>query len=524
MTPIKRTSRRKSHRRGTTLSEVLVSMLIMSVGVVSLATLFPISVLRSIQATQLTNATNLRYNVEGIVSAVPQIRTIGTAWQPLTAYTVNTWVVPSVDSPLTNYSLAAVCTVGGTSANKEPNWLQTGTVTDGATVTWNVIRVNNYIVDPQGEYAATYDDPTAMLRGTSGGQHMFGNNPTTYGAQSNIRAFSGLSFQGTGYGLPSQFDDYQAVGLSNLPDSWILQGESKSVTYVSTSTPLSCTLNDLSYDLSATTPLPAVTLIDTLIPSRIMFFDITGKFSVTRPITSITGTLPVQTITWSASSGPLPFLPATARVESAERRFSWMLSIMHASSTMDVVVFFRRKYNSLDEQIYPATFQTGAIDQASSDPANDTWAFYQNDPGYDATPGSFQFGSGNISELGSVGSDDSPRNWVVVQYDPTGNKPFYKKGGFVTDIQNLQWYRITDVVEGATPTAVMTAARVPTSATNMPTYLPDQQIPGYSSVLLKLERPITMNSQAPSGGAGGIPRGGAVFMRGIVEVYPIPKS
>ena len=36
----------------------------MSIGVIALATLFPISVLRSIQASQLTNATNLRYNAE----------------------------------------------------------------------------------------------------------------------------------------------------------------------------------------------------------------------------------------------------------------------------------------------------------------------------------------------------------------------------------------------------------------------------------------------------------------------------
>ena len=44
---------------GSTLSEVLISLLVMSIGVVSLATLFPVSVLRSIQATQLTNAANL---------------------------------------------------------------------------------------------------------------------------------------------------------------------------------------------------------------------------------------------------------------------------------------------------------------------------------------------------------------------------------------------------------------------------------------------------------------------------------
>lgn len=50
------------NRTGVTLSEVLISMLIMSIGVVSLATLFPISVLRSIQASQLTNATLLAKN------------------------------------------------------------------------------------------------------------------------------------------------------------------------------------------------------------------------------------------------------------------------------------------------------------------------------------------------------------------------------------------------------------------------------------------------------------------------------
>src|SRR5262245_38569273 len=60
-------------RPGTTLSEVLISLLVMSVGVVSLATLFPISVLRSLQATHLTNAANLRYNVESFLSIRPQL-------------------------------------------------------------------------------------------------------------------------------------------------------------------------------------------------------------------------------------------------------------------------------------------------------------------------------------------------------------------------------------------------------------------------------------------------------------------
>ena len=60
-------------RRGVTLSEVLVSTFIMSIGVVSLATLFPISLLRSVQATQYTNSTLLRNNLEALISFDPEL-------------------------------------------------------------------------------------------------------------------------------------------------------------------------------------------------------------------------------------------------------------------------------------------------------------------------------------------------------------------------------------------------------------------------------------------------------------------
>ncbi|RLT21206.1 MAG: hypothetical protein DWI29_02365, partial [Planctomycetota bacterium] len=49
------------------MTEVLMSMLIMSIGVSSVAVLFPISVLRSVQATQLTNAAILMTNAKALV-------------------------------------------------------------------------------------------------------------------------------------------------------------------------------------------------------------------------------------------------------------------------------------------------------------------------------------------------------------------------------------------------------------------------------------------------------------------------
>ncbi|MCC7422902.1 MAG: hypothetical protein IT428_21715 [Planctomycetaceae bacterium] len=60
-------------RSGTSLVEVLMSLLVMGVGVVAVATLFPASVLRSVQATQLTNATILRYNAEAAIDIDPRL-------------------------------------------------------------------------------------------------------------------------------------------------------------------------------------------------------------------------------------------------------------------------------------------------------------------------------------------------------------------------------------------------------------------------------------------------------------------
>lgn len=59
----------RRQRLGVTLSEVLVSIVIMSIGVVLLSTLLPISILRTAQATQMTQATLLRKNAEAYVES-----------------------------------------------------------------------------------------------------------------------------------------------------------------------------------------------------------------------------------------------------------------------------------------------------------------------------------------------------------------------------------------------------------------------------------------------------------------------
>ena len=63
----------KGGRSGSTLTEVLVALMITSIGLVSVATLFPLSVLRAVKATQLTSATDSRFNAEAMIDLYPNI-------------------------------------------------------------------------------------------------------------------------------------------------------------------------------------------------------------------------------------------------------------------------------------------------------------------------------------------------------------------------------------------------------------------------------------------------------------------
>ena len=475
MTMLK-TSRNLPHAAGATLSEVLVSLLVMSIGVVSLATLFPISVLRSLQATQLTSSANLRYNVEAFLGVRPQLYTIGAAWQAGTAYTVGDLVTPTgCCSP----SIVLSCTTAGISGAVEPTWNtnnggNTFDPSPGGPLQWQTYRVQNYVVDPLGKHLVE-----TSFRQTANGDY-FGNNGTA--PIQLMRSFPGI-------GASNQD---QAADAATLPDSWILQVESNQVTYSAGAS--TCSLGDLPYDLIPTTPILPVGYL----PSRIVLFDITGKISHVRPISNITGTAPSQTLTWPSvvGSGPLPtgFTPVRARVETKERRYTWMLSVRRDGDSfqMDVVVFFRRPFSGRDEQVYPATFTA------------------VTDPGYDQQPGvatvddDGKNGTDDAGELGWPGSDDSARNWVIVEYKSAEDKPFYKKGGFVCDATNLRWYRILDLVEGTTPASVTPAGITALSPTA-----------GYDrAVRLTVENKIVAPVPAVVGG-------GALMMRNIVDVYPI---
>lgn len=518
-------------RQGTTLSEVLISTLVMSIGVVALASLFPISVLRSIQASQLTNAANLRYNAEAQLRTVPELLQIGQVWQPATNYQVGDAVVPTLTTRLSAPPTVFVCTQAGTSGGQEPVWLyREGQTTPDGGVSWTTLTLGlaPYVVDPLGYLLVDPTDNDGRFRDVSnpvsltGARQHFGNVEVSPGV---VKPFKPLINRFPAFGAylpnaPAAVNEFQAANLVVLPDSWTLQAESldlANLTYNPSPAPgtTSIDLQNVDYrDLSQAVQVP--TLGPDLVPDRIVFFDDTGRRSITRTIVATPTAAPQGTRIVCAPPlpTPLPFTPAKVRVESLERRYSYLLSVRRKAGRpahVDVVVFFRRRYAVEDERVYSAVFRK--IDRGED-----------GQPGVVGVDDNGTGGADDPVELGWPGSDDKPRNFVIVQYNSATEKPFFKKGGFVCDAHNLRWYRILDVYEdpwAALGTQAQRIARVTPAGFEQDPVDPAAD----RAVRLTLDQdvledsPFIPGSLTPQTTNGLV--GGAILMRGIVDVFPL---
>lgn len=503
-----RWSRQSTAHRGVTLSEVLVSTLVMSIGVVALATLFPISVLRSIQASQMTNAANLRYNAEAQVRTVPELVNIGTEWQPQTSYSQGDAVIPTFYYRRASRPAVYICTDDGTSGSQEPIWSQReADSTNDGTVVWQTVTLNRYIIDPLG-YMLMGDNATEFNAASPAGQFR-GNNPT--GSKQHFGNLAGNPFRSTinrfpAFGLFRQSDteinnEFRSASAAVLPDSWVQQIESLDLSNLTTTSInlVGVEFNNLSQ--SVTIPNPD------LVPDRITLFDDSGRLSHTASLSGITASGNGTVCSWTTPV-TLSFQPVRAKIESLERRYSYLLSVRRnfgGSTHIDVVVHFRRSYSNEDEQVFSAVFRE--IDRGPD-----------GQPGQASTDDNGVSGDDDSGELGWVNTDDKARNFVIVQYDSMGQKPFFKKGGYVCDANNLRWYRIIDTVESAFPHTIASVTpsgyEVDTVATGMDRF-----------VRLTLDRNVIDNSPLdsttlePTANNGVL--GGAILMRGIVDVFPL---
>ncbi len=396
-------------RSGATLMEVLMSVMIMGLGIIPLATLFPISVKRSAQATQLTNATILRYNAEAMLDAFP-------------------------DRLL-----------------HDPN-------NDGNR---DEHRFTNrkYVVDPLGYFQI--DNSSYLGR--------FGNDGQG-GAFGVKRHAAGFASEPTAMTLASASS---ATKLFSQQDSWQLQFEGipTSNTRSSVTFDPSSPLNDLSTDMLTEISQNAAAGAPRGILSRLVIFDSEGKEAQVRfltgaiPSADITSGI-VQGFTNlpdnsryvdSGGNG----IVSKVRFEIQEQRYTFLLSVRHQPTrvaAVDVVVFYKRDFSPEREVIHSVS---------------NFVAYNVGDDGQPGVAGVDDNSDNNTddrAELGWKNSDDEPNDTFTLHYNDkikggplnlleADVKPALKKGGYIFDAKNARWYRIQNFVELDNRTAEITLDR-----------------------------------------------------------------
>ncbi len=446
LTPRKRLSapiRLCRKRCGTTLTEVLMSLMIMSIGVVSLATLFPISAARVLEATNLTNATVLMRNAEGIVDSFPAIihEPDGATIDPVTSQpTRETGRAIQVD-PL-----------GFWERFRELDIFDDGTINGSPSVT-----------DPRLVYYE-YNRPTLLAlpyRQNPAGSllttRFLGESPTATSVFSSLdvaRLITTLPDTATDFG--EGFPDPTA---SN-PGVYTLNSEGR-VTGILL--PVEIDLSPLT--LATTDPnYQSPTLYQAVI------FDSTGDYSEVRQLTSVTQTGSQYQISWAQDLNgdgsfqpgedlplPLRYSPDASgitqigrvRIEQPVSNYTWMLTVRKQASgpaNVDVVVFNKRDFSELADQVYICDLRRFTLGPDDA-------------PGQAGIDDNFD---GTVDDIGEIGyprnpptnlSDDEPNFRAIIDWTPANGfptaptEPPLRKGGYLYDTTNGLWYRIRDVEE-----------------------------------------------------------------------------
>jgi hypothetical protein len=392
-----------------------MSLMIMSIGVSAVAVLFPISVLRSIQANQLTHGAIVKYNMEARLQTDPR------------------WIV----DPDKDFDLAEHFRAPGD---------------------------RNYVVDPLGFY-------THVLDGRLDLAPVYGNDGTSYAGglrrwSGGLRTLDGGFIDESAVPLPPLAAGLTAAHLvalrlsaltaSSQGDGWTTDVDAVPLSLISSAAGvigvrLAAPADlDLTQVATSNLTLPGTAPNQYLIPDpeiyRIVLYSGDGRHSQAFPLTHIdTAT---NSVTWSEDTDgdgtgdhdfnmsgtmdaiddirplprefvnpllPLPLLPPdfgfeVSRVLLQSRRmndYSWLLTVRRRSDgfvrNVDIVVRFSEGVDPLDERLFQATFVKGT-------------------------------------------------NVIGIRYPYRLNAsdtttPRFKRGKFVLDAQNALWYRVQDYKE-----------------------------------------------------------------------------
>lgn len=399
-------------RGGVTLTEVLGAILIAGIGMISLMTLFPIAILRSIRATQLTNGTVLRFNAESTIDVLPDL----------------------VHDP-----------DGDGDSNEHFN--------------------SPYIVDPLGWSLLAEED---FNNGTNY-RFTFGNQGADPGGQPAppMPATVGLSrFSGndrvfdakTVASLPPPPppppdptpDDFanaivRAQRLAMLPDSWL---------HIVDAPPVAGSVQPLQVTLDMEGGIDGITVGGRNPPTRAVLIADRGRVSQVR-ILNANPTLdgsgrPV--FTWDDAlpideKNGVSFADRVEQVvvETQARRYSWLLTVRKSASgkaTIEIVIFFNRTVDHDDEFAYVAPGGGRLFDR--------------NPPGSDPDRRRKVKISLDAADYGGAAPP----------------KPLLKKGSYVLDATNGRWYLIQDVLNESSTGAVIVLDRNVISNGTQAVFLP----------------------------------------------------
>jgi hypothetical protein len=501
---------------GATLTEVLISLLVMSVGVVSVISLFPLSILRALQANQLTSGKFAEQNATEIVMAYPtilqgafprpsDIDTGGTnpvvyLWEPslpptiLKTYTPDVhFVVPPTASG--SHSPASgkrfLCrdysSGGGPlySGRVEPDWshpVQIGDIDGDGLDDYGVfdsydgnadmlpdifwqLDVGARVIDPHG---SLFQEGVLL---TEFGTDDLDSSTSTTGVLPRIDPFEGGA---TTVRLA------QADALFALPDSWVLDMEFIPSAFTA---PDSGGGNPGSITLPMGEELPFDPQTMGTSAMRVSLLNLNGAEVVSRMVNAPASNLTTLEFRW-------PNLPdsydqdfdgdididdiGTVRVEHFERRYTWLYTVSRADANeqprVTCVVFFNRGISLDDEFLYMANFgnlATGDVDE-------------------DGNPDGDVDGDGTVEFTAS--------NQVRIWYG-TDPEPVIRAGNFIFDGRAGHWYQIQSIDRVEESTTPHTA-------------------------VLSLSDPVYVSTPDTAALSAGT-QGRAMLMRGIVHVFDL---
>ncbi|WP_075094222.1 hypothetical protein [Planctomyces sp. SH-PL14] len=357
-----------SPRRGATLTEVLMAIFVMSIGVVSVITLFPLAILRAVHATQLTNSKVLEQNIEEFLHANPWMWR-GSPVDPKLNSTDTEFVKPCVIDPLGKPVMGTYYPAYGR---------QFGNRGSGSVPTDCIRRIS----------------PFAQLTNNAG----TAVNPSYETAAENVD-------------WPVTDHTWLDAGICALPDSW---------NTVADDIPEAISATEV--DFSAAGPALGASGGNV----RLTLISLDGTRSITR-----LGTTNNYKFTKLGTEPNIPLpdfdLASVGRavVEANESRYSWVItcpSPADAPPQASCVVFFRRAFDPDEEFVYDNG--GSAPMTATSSTVDITWGAGQPEPVL--REGNYLFDAQNaiwyrirsytITETGTTGS-------ATIELDRPARKP-----------------------------------------------------------------------------------------------------